>query len=348
MTASLHVVAPGLLTTVQDRGRIGYQHLGVPVSGALDPVSLRAANLLVGNAPDAGALEVACLGPTLAVEADHVRLAVVGGNGAIDVLPDVTATTGRRAAPMQSLRLRRGEALRIGALTGATVLYVAVEGGFDIAPVLGSVSTDIRGGIGGWHGRALAAGDRLPLRQARAGERDEVCLEGFNTRPRPRVRVILGPQPDHFPDCEVAAFLDSEYTVGPSADRMGMRLTGRAIKHGRGFDIVSDGIAPGSIQVPGDGMPMVLLADRQTTGGYPKIATVISADLPALARLPVGAKVAFEAVTVEAAQAALREHVAELAALPERIVPLRRSGADIVPRLQECNLVSGVVDAAAA
>ena len=348
MTACLHVVAPGLLTTVQDRGRVGYQHLGVPVSGALDPVSLQAANLLVGNAPGAGALEVACLGPTLAVEADDVRIAVVGATAFIEILPDATATRGRRVAPMQSMRLRRGEALRIGALTGATVLYVAVEGGFDIAPVLGSVSTDIRGGIGGWQGRALAAGDRLPLRLAQAGDRGEVCLESFAVRPRPRIRVIKGPQDDHFADREVAAFLDSEYTVGPSADRMGMRLTGRTLQHSRGFDIASDGIAPGSIQVPGSGQPIVLLADRQTTGGYPKIATVISADLTALARLPVGTRIAFEAVTVEAAEAARRAHVAELAAMQDRIVPLRRSGADIVPRLQECNLVSGVVDAAAA
>ena len=348
MTPCLHVVAPGLLTTLQDRGRVGYQHLGVPVSGALDPVSLQAANLLVGNAPGAGALEVACLGPTLAVEADDVRIAVAGATALIEILPDAAATSGRRVAPMQSMRLRRGEALRIGALTGATVLYVAVEGGFDIAPVLGSVSTDIRGGIGGWQGRALATGDRLPLRLAQAGDRGEVCLESFAVRPRPRVRVIKGPQDDHFSDREVAAFLDSEYTVGPSADRMGMRLTGRTIQHSHGFDIASDGIAPGSIQVPGNGQPIVLLADRQTTGGYPKIATVISADLPALARLPVGTKVAFEAVTVEAAEAARRAHVAELAAMQDRIVPLRRSGADIVPRLQECNLVSGVIDAAVA
>lgn len=348
MTASLHVAAPGLLTTIQDRGRFGYQHLGVPVSGALDPVSLQAANLLVGNPPDAGALEVACMGPTLVADTDCVRLAVAGANAAIEILPDVAAGNGSRVAPLQSLRLRRGEALRIGALTGATVLYVAVEGGFDIAPMLGSVSTDIRCRIGGWQGRALAAGDRLPLRLARAVERDEVCLEGFNVRPRPRVRVIMGPQSDHFPDREVAAFLDSTYTVGPNADRMGMRLTGRAIKHSRGFDIASDAIAPGSIQVPGHGAPVVLLADRQTTGGYPKIATVISADLPGLARLPIGTKVAFEAVTVEAAEAARRDHMAELAAMRERIFPLCRSGADIVPRLQECNLVSGVFDAAAA
>jgi biotin-dependent carboxylase-like uncharacterized protein len=347
MTAFVHVAAPGLLTTIQDRGRVGYQHLGVPVSGALDPISLQAANLLVGNPAHTGALEVACVGPTLIAEADSVRIAVAGADAVIEVLPEATAAAGRRVAALQSLRLRRGEALRIGALTGATVLYVAVEGGFDIAPVLGSVSTDMRGGIGGWHGRALAAGDRLPLRHAHAAERGEVCLEDFSVGPRPRVRVTKGPQDDHFSDSEVAAFLATVYTVGPSADRMGMRLTGRVLEHSRGFDITSDGIAPGSIQVPGNGAPIVLLADRQTTGGYPKIATVISADLPALARLPVGSKVSFEAVTIEAAQAAHREHAAELATMHERIVPLRRSGTEIAPLLQECNLVSGFIDAAA-
>jgi biotin-dependent carboxylase-like uncharacterized protein len=346
MTPALRVVSPGLLTTIQDLGRVGYQHLGVPVSGALDPVSLHAANLLVGNRPDAGVLEVACLGPTLAVEADDVRIAVVGARAAIEILPDA-ASAGTQAAGMRSLRLRRGEALRIGALTGGTVLYVAVEGGFDVAPVLGSVATDIRGGMGGLEGRALRAGDWLPLRLERAGDRDEVSIEDLTLRPRPRVRAIIGPQQDCFPDSEVAAFFDSEYTVGPSADRMGMRLTGRALRHSRGFDIPSDGIAPGSIQIPGNGQPIVLLADRQTTGGYPKIATVISADLPALARLPIGAKIAFEAVTVEAAEAARRDHIAELAALKDRIVPLRPAASALEPRLHACNLVSGFVDAAA-
>ncbi len=345
MTPSLHVVAAGLLTTVQDRGRVGYQHLGVPVSGALDPVSLHAANLLVGNPPDTGALEVACMGPTLAVEADDIRIAVVGARAAIEVLPDAAATAGRGVAGMQSIRLRRGEALRIGALTDANVLYIAVEGGFDIAPVLGSVATDIRCGLGGWQGRALAVGDRLPLRLARAGERNEVCFQGLLARPRRRIRVILGPQDDCFPDSETAAFLDSEYTVGPSVDRMGMRLKGRAIKHSHGFDIASDGIAPGSIQVPGNGLPIVLLADRQTTGGYPKIATVISADLPALARLTVGSKLGFEAVSVDAAEAARRAHLAELAAMNDKIIPLQLARTNLAPRLQECNLVSGFVDA---
>jgi biotin-dependent carboxylase-like uncharacterized protein len=347
MKPSLLVTAPGLLTTIQDRGRVGYQHLGVPVSGALDPDSLHAANLLVGNAPYAGALEVACLGPTLVVEADDIRVAIAGARAPVDILPDAAAPSGRRVAGMQTLRLRRGEALRVGALGGATVLYIAVEGGFDIEPVLGSVSTDIRGGIGGWQGRAIVAGDRLPLRQMQACERAEVGLENVAMGLRPRIRVIMGPQHDHFSDREIAAFFDSEYTVGPSANRMAMGLSGRNLQHCRGFDIVSDSIAPGSIQVPGDGRPLVLLADRQTTGGYPKIATVISADLPALARSPIGAKVTFEAVTIEAAEAARRAHIAELDAMRDRIVPLRRSGADMALALHECNLVSGVIDAAA-
>jgi biotin-dependent carboxylase-like uncharacterized protein len=335
------------LTTIQDRGRVGYQHLGIGVSGALDPVSLHAANLLVGNPPGAGALEIACLGPTLVVEADSVRVAVVGAKAAIDVLADVEAASGRRVADLQTIHLRRGETLRIGALTGASVLYVAVEGGFDIAPALGSVATDIRAGVGGWQGRALAAGDRLPLRQAEASDRGEVCLEGFTFMRPSRIRAIKGPQCDHFADSEVAAFFDSEYTVGPSADRMGMRLAGRKLTHSRGFDIASDAIAPGSIQVPGHGAPIVLLADRQTTGGYPKIATVISADLPALARMTVGAKVSFEAVTIEDAETARREHVAALAAMHDLVVPLCHCGPDITPALHACNLVSGFIDAAA-
>ena len=174
------------------------------------------------------------------------------------------------------------------------MLYVAVEGGFDIEPTLGSVSTDIRGGIGGWQGRALAAGDRLPLRLMRATERDECRIEGLDLKTPSVVRAIAGPQSDYFAEVEIAAFFASEYKVGAGSNRMGMRLEGRPIAHVRGHNITSDAIAPGSVQVPGDGQPIVLLADRQTTGGYPKIATVISADLPALGRLPIGAKFRFE------------------------------------------------------
>jgi allophanate hydrolase subunit 2 len=165
MSPALAVLAPGLLTTIQDLGRPGHQRLGVPVSGALDPVSLRAANALAGNVPDAGALEVAYVGPTLEIDADDVRLAFVGAEATIEILPDAAAMSGRPVEAMRSVRLQRGEAVRIGSLAGGAVLYIAVEGGFDIPPVLGSVSTYIRGGFGGFKGRALVAGDRLPLRQ---------------------------------------------------------------------------------------------------------------------------------------------------------------------------------------
>jgi biotin-dependent carboxylase-like uncharacterized protein len=345
MTPALRVAAPGMLTTVQDLGRTGFQHLGIAVGGALDPVSLQAANALAGNPPGTGALEVAYVGPTLVAEADDVRLAFAGAGAAIELLDEEDAADGLRLDGMRSVRLRRGEAVRIGSLIGANVLYVAVEGGFAIAPVLGSVSTYIRGGFGGWHGRALAAGDRLPLVHENASAREEWQLEGLDLRPPARIRVIAGPQDDYFSDGAVATFFAGDYTVGAGSDRMGMRLSGPSIAHLRGFNITSDAIAPGAIQIPGNGQPIVLLADRQTTGGYPKIATVISADLPALARAPIGARIGFTPVTLEEAAAARRALLAEIAQLSSRIVPLRVCGADIAPRLLDRNLISGVVDA---
>jgi biotin-dependent carboxylase-like uncharacterized protein len=347
MRPALRVVTPGLLTTVQDLGRHGYQHLGIPVCGALDPVSLRAANALVGNGPGTAALEVAYLGPTLAVAADGARMSVVGADAAIEMLENAAAPSGRRVEAMRSFTLRRGESLRIGALTRGAVLYVAVEGGFDIAPVLGSLSTCLRGGFGGWQGRPLVAGDELPLCRTSATTRTESRLEGLDLRPPACLRAIPGPQVDHFSDRDVAAFFESEYAVGAGSDRMGMRLDGPRIGHRRGFDIASDGIAPGSIQIPGNGQPIVLLADRQTTGGYPKIATVISADLPALSRLAVGASVRFEPVTVEAAAAARHALFADIGRIHDLIVPVDRPRDDTLPRLLECNLISGFIDAAA-
>jgi biotin-dependent carboxylase-like uncharacterized protein len=346
MSPALRVLAAGLSTTVQDLGRPGYQRLGVPVGGALDPVALRAANALAGNAPNIGALEVAYVGPALAVEADDVRLSFAGAQAVIEILPDASATRGRHIDAMRSIRLRRGEVVRIGSLSGGAVLYIAVEGGFDIAPVLGSTSTYIRGGLGGWQGRALVAGDRLPLLRNTAADHDDFRLDGLDLGLPTCLRAVAGPQSDYFTEDEIAAFFASKYAVGAGSDRMGMRLAGRPIAHARGFNITSDAIAPGSIQVPGNGQPIVLLADRQTTGGYPKIATVISADLPALGRLPIGAKIAFERVTVEQAQELRRAHVAEIEAIRSHIVPLEADGeGEMAPRLLDYNLISGVVDA---
>jgi biotin-dependent carboxylase-like uncharacterized protein len=285
------------------------------------------------------------VGPTLQVEADEVRLAFVGAEVAIDILDDETASAGTRIETKRSVRLRRGEVVRIGSLSDSAVLYVAVEGGFDIAPVFGSVATFLRGGFGGWEGRALAAGDRLPLVRETASTREDCRIEDLDLRAPARFRVIVGPQDDHFSPQTLNDFFAATYSVDAGSDRTGMRLAGPRLDHIGGFDIASDGIAAGSIQVPGSGQPIVLLADRQTTGGYPKIATVISADLPALGRLPIGAKVAFAPVTLAEAEAARRELFAQFDALASRIVPIGVSEADLVPRLHGCNLIDGVVDA---
>jgi biotin-dependent carboxylase-like uncharacterized protein len=345
MSAVLRILEPGLLTTVQDLGRIGYQHLGVPTSGALDPVSLRAANILVGNTPIEGALEIAYVGPTFIVEADSVNLACAGADTSIEVLEDEAAVSGVRYSSMQSFLAHRGQVVRVGPTAGSSVVYLAVEGGFEIEPVLGSVSTYIRGHIGGWQGRALVAGDALPLRRGIAGTRDEFRLEGLDLARPSRVRVVLGPQNTRFSEQSIKAFLDGEYTVSPATDRMAMQLDGPKLEHIAGHDIVSDGIALGSIQVPGHGRPIVLMVDRQTTGGYPKVATVISADLPALGRSRIGDKISFQEASVEEARQLRRTLLSQIDAIANRIVPAHRTHDDLTACLLANNLISGIANA---
>lgn len=346
MSAALRIVSPGLMTTIQDFGRRGFQRLGIPVSGALDPVSLTAANLLVGNAPGTGALEIAYQGPTLLIEADSARVAFAGAAAALDILSEGRGAP-ERLPVLQSRRLRKGQTLRIGALSGSAVGYLAVEGGFAIPPFMGSLSTYTRGGFGGWCGRAIAAQDVLPLQRGQVEDREERLLPALDLAPPRRFRVVLGPQDDYFSERGIRTFLEAEYTVSPASDRMGMRLDGPALEHAKGYNIISDGIAPGAIQVPGNGLPIVLLADRQTSGGYPKLATVISADLPALGRLTPGAKVNFEAISIEEAEDLRARMAAELDALALRIVPVGRATLIDETRLMSANLVSGVVSAAA-
>lgn len=344
MIPALRVVKPGLRTTIQDLGRPGYQRFGISVSGALDPVSLRAANALVGNPLGTGALEAAYVGPTLAVEAEEVRLAFVGAHATIEVLPDVSAINGQRMNTLRSVRLRRGEAVRIGSLSRGAVLYVAVEGGFDITAALGSVSTDTRGRFGGWQGRALMADDRLPLHNVRVSDRDDYRLAELDVSPPRRLRVLLGPQHDYFPDDAINTFLGSTFAVSTDSDRIGMRLQGPPIVQANEATFTSDGTATGSIQVTGSGQPIVLLPDRQTTGGYPKIATIISADLPALGRLSIGSQIAFELVTLEDALNLRRELSAVIAGIRDKLEPIPRTNVEISARLRVSNLISGVVD----
>jgi biotin-dependent carboxylase-like uncharacterized protein len=347
MSPALRIISPGLSTTVQDLGRPGYQRLGVALGGALDPVALHAANALVGNPSNTGVLEAAYIGPSFAVDAEDVRLAFAGSDAAIEILDDVNAASGETIVPMRSIRVRRGQVIRVGSLKNGATLCIAVEGGFDIAPVLGSVATDSRGKMGGWQGRALIAGDVLPLRSATAVDRDEYRIDGLDlTAPR-CFRAVLGPQSDYFSEDEIERFFAAEYTVSAGSNRMGMRLEGAPIRHCRGFNIVSDAIATGSIQVPGSGQPIVLLADHQTTGGYPKIATVISADLPALGRLTIGSKVSFTPVTVAEAAAERHKLLAAIDEIGDKLVRIAPPTAAVASRLLECNLISGVYDAAA-
>jgi biotin-dependent carboxylase-like uncharacterized protein len=346
MTPALRVVAPGLATTVQDLGRPGYQHLGIPPSGALDQVSLQAANALVENPAGTGCLEIAYMGPTLAVEADSVRVALVGGKSGIEILSPEGDSVMRRHGAQETVMLERGQNFRVGMLGTCAVGYLAVEGGFAIAPVMGSQSTLTRAGIGGIEGRALRARDRIPLRKSAARERAEVILPPLDVAPPSRIRVVLGPQDDYFTEAGLRTLLQDTYTVTPATDRMGMRLSGPALEHSsKGYNIVSDAIATGSIQVPGNGLPIILLADRQTTGGYPKIAAVISADLPTLGRMTPGSIIAFEAVTVADAEEAARQLAARIAVFANEVVPLRRDRIVDEAKLLRENLVSGMVDA---
>lgn len=319
-------------------GRPRYQHLGVPVSGALDPDALRLANALVGNAETSEALEIRMLGPTLEVEAESVRLALAGTRAPLEILGQDPITLPSH----QSVTLSRGQQFRVGALADSSTAVLAVEGGFALAEIYGSRSTYTRAGIGGYEGRALRDGDRLPLRYenatARGEERlsDDSYLDGQGP-----FRVILGPQRDFFTDAAVTRFLSSHYRVTREADRMGMRLEGPKLEHARGYNIVSDGIVTGAVQVPGTGLPIVLLADHQTTGGYPKLAAVISADIPRLGRLRPGDEIRFEEVTVEQAEQAIREKEAMLRRLIDGMIP---AGAWLdEAALYRENLISGIV-----
>lgn len=338
------VEATGLSTTLQDIGRLGHQALGIPVSGALDPDALRLANTLVGNRADEAALEIRMIGPTLRIDADAVLIALCGTAAPLEVLSPI-----RRHVPAgQSVRLERDAVFRIASLRDSATAYLAVSGGFDVPQVLGSRSTYLRGGFGGFKGRSLSEGDRLPLCLERAEDEAGLRLARPLRLAVPRrIRVVLGPQQDHFTEGSIEIFLSEGFNVTNEADRMGLRLAGPKLEHARGYNIVSDGIATGAIQVPGDGQPIVLLADHQTTGGYPKIATVISADLPALGRALAGATLHFEAVTVEAAQSALQDHERHVANLVKSFEPVRLDPSNLSSsELLSKNLISGFVSAA--
>lgn len=347
-TTTLEVVAPGALTTLQDLGRHGFRRFGVPAAGVLDPALLQIANALAGQPGGHAALEFFGAGPTLKAVDGPLRIGLAG-----DFSVTVQRADGQRSqgSAWRSLTLWPGDTLRAGTLRSARAGVLAVRG-LQVAPVLGSASTYQRAQLGGHQGRALAAGDRLqasalPLRGGRP-------LPALLLRRPPApasgpIRVVPGPQADHFDPAVLHTFFSTPYTVTADADRMGVRLQGTALAHNqRGAEIASDATVPGSVQVPGNGQPIVLLADGQTAGGYPKIGTVASADLARLALAPVGSVLRFQPVTVAEAEDLAAASAAALQRLLATIEPLGGDGAegDIdLAALYAANLVSGMVQA---
>lgn len=333
MTA-LRVIAPGGASTIQDRGRPGYARYGVPEAGAMDRLALDMANRLAGNDPGEAAIEFAMLGGSYKAVDGPCRVAVAGGD--FDVRLDGVPLDAWRA-----IDLPEGATLTIGRARSGVYGYLAVAGGFDIAPVLGSRSVHLRSGIGG--GR-LEAGALLPLRVESPPEGPMTALarEFWPTADGP-IRIVLGPQDDFFTATGRAALLSGEYRVSLQSDRMGYRLEGPAIEHANGFNIVSDGIVLGSIQVPGTGQPIVLLADRQSTGGYPKIATVLSCDIRRLVQRGHEAPIHFVVVSLDEADAILAAEAQGLLDLASRIGPLTALDLFHSERLLQLNLIDGFI-----
>ena len=288
-----------MLTTIQDLGRWGYQGSGVPAAGPMDLYSHRLANQLVGNAETAAALEITLVGPELRSRGD-LFCAIAGAEFGVTVGGHPVPHTGAFQVP-DGVTIRFG-ARRLGART-----TLSVRGGIDVPPVFGSRSTSLLSRIGPMNGRALAAGDLLPIGEERRF--DDLAWSAFPL-PMPRggtrVRAIPGPHEAMFTSAALDTLFSSRYMITPRSNRMGYRLEGPSLTHARGADILSDATPMGSLQVPASGQPILLMADRQTTGGYPKIATVISADLPLAGQLAPGDWIEFAPCTHAAALDALR------------------------------------------
>lgn len=329
---SLLVREPGLLTTVQDLGRTGHQREGVPVGGAMDPFALRVANLLVGNEPGAAGLEITLAGPALRLEAG----ALVALAGA-----DLGATLdGAPLPPWRPAWAPEGATLSFGTAAGGCRAWLAVAGGIEVPPVLGSRSTFVRAALGGVEGRALRAGDALPVgrptalgeRIARSLRRDARRIAGWGAGPsllpayshRPVVRLLPGEHADALAPASRRALTGEEFRVSPRSDRTGYRLEGPRLELSAPLEPLSEAVVFGTVQLPPDGAPIVLMADRQTTGGYPRVGEVATVDVPLLARLRPGDRLRFRPCSLAEAQALYLARERDLALL-ERAIALRNA-----------------------
>ncbi len=313
----IRIVDPGPQTTVQDLGRVGQLRYGIPPSGPVDVRAFVIANRLVGNADGAAGLECTLMGPRFTVDA-ACTIAVTGAEAPVTV-------NGAAAEPWTTLALAPGDTVRVAAARVGLRIYVAFSGGLDVPAALGSRATYLRGRLGGLEGRALKRDDVLRLFPAPVPPSRRLAPAEISAiEAEPEIRVVLGPEADRFTPDGIAAFLGGPYEMLPQSDRMGARLKGPRIAHARGHDIISDGIALGSIQVPGDGQPIVLLVDRQSTGGYTKIATVGSFDIGRIGQVKPGQRVRFRAIDVAEAhrlRAAWRTALATAAGGPLAAAP---------------------------
>lgn len=286
----------GLLTTIQDAGRLGYQRYGLGVSGAVDVHAYIYANILAGNRKNEAVLEVTLLGPTIEFTSSTV-IAITGGN----LSPMIN---GVPCAMYRALRIQKGDILHFGTPKTGCRAYIAFAGGLAITPIMGSRSTYIKAHLGGYEGRKLKTGDEIAFRNpffcpANIGRRrmQPDVFGGDYT-----VRVLMGPQEDRFTRKGIDTFLNNPYAVTNDYDRMGYRLTGPKIEHVTDGNIITDGIVFGAIQVPDSGKPIIMLSDRQTTGGYAKIASVINVDMPMVAQCKAGDTIRFVETDIETAQ----------------------------------------------
>ncbi len=303
----IHVLAPGLLTTVQDLGREGFGPMGVSACGAADPVALRLGNRLVGNVESSAGLEMTLLGGTFIFP----QGAVVAMTGS-----DFAATLD--GAPVEmwtSVKVNPGQTLRLGHTLSGARCYLCVQGGIAVEPFLGSSSTHLLSGLGGFEGRALRKGDVIEIGAAAGSfrKRSVTVAERERLTPSKVLRVTAGPQADWFPESSRQLFYASAYRVTEEANRMGIRLEGAPIAGNFRGEMLSEGVALGAIQVPDGGLPIILFVDQQTTGGYPKIANVISADMSCLGQLRPRDEIRFELVGWDEARRLLREQETMLA-----------------------------------
>jgi biotin-dependent carboxylase-like uncharacterized protein len=332
--SKLIVSSIGPASSVQDGGRHGAQRYGLTPSGAVDRLALAAANALLGNAPFDAAVEIGPFSASLMAREGAVRVALAGAPRNADI-------AGRTVAFDSSMTLADGETLTLGFARGGSFSYLAIEGGITGEPMFGSLAVNARAGLGSPYPRPLQAGDELQTRPASGAPERRIDLPSQNDAP---IRVVLGPQDDEFSDDAKALFLDSEWKISATSDRMGYRLEGPVIKHLHGHNIVSDGTVNGSIQVPGNGAPIVLMPDRGTSGGYPKIATVISADFGRFAQTPAGRGFRFKAVSMAEAQAEARKFAELLRTLPDRVKAIENFDLNL-DALRDANVAGTAVSA---